>query len=626
MRDELLGYYERELSFLRQMGAEFAQKYPKIAGRLSLPLEPDKCEDPHVERMIEAFAFLSARVRLKVDDEFPEITESLLNVLYPHYLAPIPSMSIVQFSLDPGVGKLTTGYKIDQGATLYSKPIQGVPCRFRTCYPVVVWPIELVFASLESTGPADSKGKFSDAFIRIGLRCINDTRLSDLHLAEEDAVSTIDRLRFFISGEPQTVYPLYEILLNNVSRVELRPGKDKPKASRDRTASPLSMPAASLKAIGFESTDAMLPYMARSFPGYRLLAEYFSFPEKFLFFDLAGLDAAARAGFGEEFEIRIHVRNVIPPPGVIDQSTFQLGCAPIINLFTKGAEPLQLNQQQHEYRVIPDVHRQLATEVYSIDSVATANPNLQESRAFRPFYYYGHSSQDEPGDAFWYGTRRQSQRKDDPGTEVYLSLVDLGFNPRVPAVETLMVKTTCTNRDLPAKLPFGGMEGDFESDTAGPISRVRCLKKPTSALRPPLRRGAHWRLISHLSLNHLSIVSGGDNHDPEALREILMLYDFMDSAATRKQISGMTRIDTRVVVRQMGSRIGAGFVRGTETTLEFDENQYVGGGVFLFASVIERFLALYASMNSFSQLVAKIKQREGYLKRWSPRAGARILL
>ncbi|HEY6331912.1 MAG TPA: type VI secretion system baseplate subunit TssF [Blastocatellia bacterium] len=626
MRDELLGYYERELSFLRQMGAEFAQKYPKIAGRLSLPVEPDRCEDPHVERMIEAFAFLSARIRLKVDDEFPEITESLLNVLYPHYLAPIPSMSIVQFSLDAAVGKLTTGYRIDRGTVLYSKPVHGVPCRFRTGYATTLWPIEVVSASLQSSGPADSKGKCADAAIKIRLRCINDTRLSELHLTEEDGINTIDRLRFFISGEAQSVYPLYEILFNNATRVELRPGAEKKKNARERTPSPISLPASSLKPVGFEASDAMLPQMARSFPGYRLLAEYFAFPEKFLFVDVTGLDAAAREGFGEEFDILIHLRDVTPPPGEIDQNTFQLGCTPIINLFTKMAEPVQLTQQQHEYRVIPDVHRQMATEVYSIDSVATVDPSLQQSRSFKPFYYYGHSDQGEVGDAFWYGTRRESQKKDDPGSEVYLSLVDLKFNPHVPAVDTLIVRTTCTNRDLPAKLPFGGMEGDFESETAGPISRVRCLKKPTPSLRPPMRRGAHWRLISHLSLNHLSITSAGENGAPDPLREILLLYDFMDSAATRKQISGLIGIDSRVVVRQMGSRIGAGFVRGTETTLEFDGRQYVGSGVFLFASVIERFLALYASMNSFSQLVAKVKQREGYLKRWAPRAGARILL
>jgi type VI secretion system protein ImpG len=223
-------------------------------------------------------------------------------------------------------------------------------------------------------------------------------------------------------------------------------------------------------------------------------------------------------------------------------------------------------------------------------------------------------------------TRRQSQKPNDPGSEVYISLVDLKFNPFVPPVETLTLHATCTNRDLPSRLPFGGREGDFEVEGTAPLSNVQCLKKPTGTLRPPLRRGAHWRLISHLSLNPISIVSSDGEARPDAIREILLLYDFMDSSATRKQISGISDISSRRVVRQTGSRIGTGFVRGVETTVEFDEEQYVGSGLFLFASVLERFLGLYASVNSFNQLVARSRQREGEMKRWPPRAGEQILL
>ncbi len=619
MRDELLGYYERELAFLRQMGAEFAEKYPKVAGRLLL--EADKCEDPHVERMIEGFAFLAGRVRLKIDDEFPEVTESLLNVLYPHYLAPVPSMSIVQFALDPTQGKLTTGYKIDRESTLFSRPVQRVPCRFRTCYPVTLWPIEVVSSSLESLDPVDTRGKWAEAVIRISLRCVNETRLSELTVEDAEGKRLIDRLRFFISGEPQVAYPLYEMIFNNAARVEIKPIDGK----KARSMPPIVRPPDCVISVGFQADEGMLGYTARSFMGYRLMTEYFAFPEKFLFFDVTGLEAAARAGFGDQFEILIYLKNVEPPRGVVDKDTFRLGCAPIINLFKKTAEPIQLTQQQHEYHVIPDVHRQMATEVYSIDSVTTADPYLQLSREFQPFYSHSHTYGREEHGTFWYGARRPSQRKDDPGGEVYISLVDLSFNPHVPAADTITLHTTCTNRDLPARLPFGDREGDFEVEGVAALSSVRCLKKPTDTLRPALGRAAHWRLISHLSLNHLSIVDAPDSL-PNALREIMMLYDFMDSAATRKQIAGMNKISTRSAVRQVGARIGAGFVRGIETTIEFDEAEYVGSGVFLFSAVLERFLGLYASLNSFSQLVARSKQREGYLKRWPPRAGDQILL
>ncbi len=623
MRDELLGYYERELIFLRQLGAEFSEKYPKIAGRLLL--EPDKCEDPHVERMIEAFAFLAGRIHLKLDDELPEVTEAFLNVLYPHYLAPIPSMSIARFALDPEQGKLTTAYQVDKGTILYSRPIQGTPCKFRTAYPVTLWPIEVESAVFVSRDPVNSRGRWESAEIKIGLRCVNDTKLSQLKAGQDDKAPPIEQLRFYLSGEPQLVYPLYEAIFNNAVQVELRP-KISQRAGEKNSLSPIKLDASNLKAVGFEADEGLLGYTARSFLGYRLLTEYFAFPDKFLFFDVTGLEHAARAGFGEQFDIIIYLRDVPPPRAPVNAETFRLGCAPIVNLFSKIAEPIDLTQEQHEYRVLPDVHQQMVTEVYSIDSVMSVGPYIETARTFQPFYSFGHSNEREQASSFWYGTRQPSQRKGDPGTEVYLSLVDLGFNPRVPAVETITVHTTCTNRDLPSRLPFGSKEGDFEVENAGPLARVRCLRKPTDTFRPPLRRGAHWRLISHLSLNHLSLVGSYQNGEPEALREILMLYDFLDSAATRKQIHGIERVRSRKVVRQTGSRIGTGFVRGIETTIEFDEEQYVGGGVFLFASVLEWFLGLYTSLNSFNQLVATTKQREGELKRWMPRAGDQILV
>lgn len=626
MRDELLGYYERELIYLRQMGAEFARKYPKIASRLLL--EEDKCEDPHVERMIEAFSFLAGRVHLKIDDEFPEITESFINVLYPHYLAPVPSMTVVQFADDADKGNLTTGYAVDRNTNLFSRPIQGTPCRFRTCYPTTLWPIRVESAALESPDPLDTRGRWAEATVRISLECVNDTALSTLRIGGSE--KPLESLRFYLNGEPQLTYPLYELILNHTTHVELLPQPTKKKKTRllkRVPAQPVVLPASSIKPVGFEADEGMLPYTARSFMGYRLLTEYFAFPQKFLFFDVTGLDRAAHAGFGDRFDIVIHLKDVAPPRGKVEAINFQLGCTPAVNLFQEMAEPIQLTMKQHEYHIIPDVRRQMEMEVYAIDEVMSTDPQAQQVRYFQPFYSFRHAYNREEDRTFWYATRRQSERAEDPGTEVYLSLVDLGFNPHVPATEILNVRVTCTNRDLPAKLPFGGREGDLDVEGAAPISRVRCLTKPTQTLRSSLRRGTQWRLISHLSLNHLSLV--GDERDggaPDALQEILSLYDLQDSSATRKQIQGINRVTSRRVIRQTGSRIGSGFVRGIETTIEFDEEQYVGSGLFLFASVLERFLGLYVSINSFDQLVAKTKQREGIMKQWPPRSGEQILL
>ncbi|MCI0623865.1 MAG: type VI secretion system baseplate subunit TssF [Acidobacteria bacterium] len=622
MRDDLLAYFERELTFLRQQGAEFAGKYPKVASRLLL--EPDKCEDPHVERMIEAFAFLAGRLHLKIDDEFPQITEAFFNVLYPHYLAPIPSMSIVQFLLDREQAQLTSGYAIERGSLLYSRPVHGTPCRFRTCYPVTLWPLEIVSAALESPDRMLGRTTRTESMLRLSLRCLNDVLLGDLKKGLDEKSGRIDCLRFYLNGEWQLTYPLYEMILNQAIRVELR--STPARRPGLRASGPIVLPPSCLRPVGFELDEGLLPYTARSFPGYRLLTEYFAFPDKFLFFEVTHLEEAARAGFGEEWELVIYLREGAQPRSSIDASAFQLGCTPIVNLFHKVAEPIQLTHQQNEYQVVPDVHRQMATEIYSVDSVASTHPSLQETRQYQPFYSFRHAYASDRERIFWYANRRPSQRKDDPGTEVYISLVDLGFDPQLPPVETLTVHTTCTNRDLPGKLPFGGREGDFEIEGGQGLSKVRCLRKPTNTLRPPLRRGAHWRLMSHLSLNHLSIVEGELSGSPEALQEILMLYDFMDSAATRKQIHGVRRLSSRRTVRQLGSLTGISLVRGVETTMEFDEEQYVGNGVFLFASVLERFLGLYASVNSFSQLVARTQQREGVLKQWPARAGVQIVL
>jgi len=602
MADELLTYYERELSFLRQLGAEYAAKYPKIAGRLLL--EGDKCEDPHVERLIEAFAFLAARVHHKIDDELPEITEALLNVVYPHYLNPVPSSAIVQLVLDPEQGKLTTGHRIERGAMLYSQPVDGHACRFQTCYPVTLWPIEVVTAQVDTTAHLGLTAQGA-AVIRLELRCLGGTAFPTLQL---------DDIRFYLHGESRLAYALYELLLNNVREVRVRP------AGSSSGRGTVVLPPECLRPVGFNAEEGLLPYSHRSFLGYRLLQEYFALPEKFLFIDLTGL-GSARQALKDRMEVLIVLDRTPRFEQPMSADTFRLGCTPIVNLFEQLAEPIRLSQTQTEYRVVPDVRRQLVTEVYSVDTVTSTNPATQETAQFEPFYSIRHTAGRRDGRAYWYTTRRPSHRKLDTGTEVFLTLVDLDFKPTLPAADTLSVRATCTNRDLPAKLPFGGERSDFALEGAAPLARIRCLTKPRETLRAPLRSAAQWRLISHLSLNYLSITD-----TVHALQEILRLYDFSDSLVVQQQIAGITDLQSRRIVARPASMPWNGFCRGIEVTLEFDEERYVGSGLFLFASVLERFLGLYASLNSFVQTIATTKQRGEPLHRWPPRAGSQILL
>lgn len=629
MRDELLGYYERELIFLRRMGADFARKYPKVAARLLL--DEEKIEDPHVERMIEAFAFLSGRVSLKLDDELPEITESFLNILYPHYLAPIPSMAISQFIYGSPKDKLTSVQNIERGAKLYSRPVDGSPCNFQTSYDLQLVPIEILSAALESAAPPNAQGRLKDSRIRISMRGYGDAMLSEMKNGQTG--EPLNFLRFYLNGDPQLVFPLYELIFNHASAVEIQP-EETPIGNKTlmtmsnfqlKLPDPIILPTDAIRQVGFGEDEGMLPYSKRSFSGYRLLTEYFTFPYKFLFFDIFGLDQAAQKKFGSHFDIVIHLKDITPPRAPVTTDTFLLGCSPIINLFSQTTDPIYLSQQKYEYQVYPDVHRQSATEIYSIDEVFTTDPRTNTVREFSSFYSTKHAYGEQQDKVFWYANRRASQRPNDEGTEMFMTLVDMNFNPRVPPEEVITVKSTCTNRDLPARLPFGRKEGDFEVEGTALISRIRCLTKPTETIRPPQRRAMQWRLISHLNLNYLSLIENQDGV-PEALQEILQLYNFNDSAVIQKQILGITAIESRKVVRQIGNRIGAGFVRGLEITLEFDEEQFVGSGLFVFASVLERFFGVYTSLNSFSQLVIKTKQREDLVKRWSPRTGEQLLL
>jgi type VI secretion system protein ImpG len=272
--------------------------------------------------------------------------------------------------------------------------------------------------------------------------------------------------------------------------------------------------------------------------------------------------------------------------------------------------------------VIPDVRRQPYLETFSIDDVVGTSPKSQHAIPFEPLFSYHHTNTLEKGKAFWYGSRRASNKPDDRGTEIDLTLVDLAGNPAFPDVDTLTVRLTCTNRDLPSRVPFGNDEGDFELEGATAISRIVALRKPTPTLRPPVRRDAFWPMISQLSLNYLSLVEDGKN----ALQEILRIYNFTGSVDSERQIEGISRLESRRHFARVLSENGISLVRGTKVEIEFDEDQFVGGGAFLFAAIVERFLGHYVSMNSFSQLVARTLQRKEVMREWPPRSGEKILL
>jgi type VI secretion system protein ImpG len=618
MSDTLYRYYEQELHDFRQQSEEFARRYPAAAGRLQL--EPGRSVDPHVERMIEAFAFLAGRIHKRLDDDFPEVTDALLSVLYPHYLAPIPSMSIVQMEADPA-NVQPTGVEITRHTRLHSQPVGDVACRFRTCYGVTLWPVNVAqAASLTPPFPEGVRAPGeAAAAIRLRIQCHGDIRFSQLSL---------DTLRFYLCADQQLGGKLYELLFNHVMAVEFRP------ADAEGSAEPLLLePSQCLHQVGFGHDEGLLPYTNQSFPGYRLLSEVFSFPEKFMFFDLSGWKRVAAGDFHKAVDVVMYLDRA--PAGLeheIDASLFRLGCTPVVNLFEHTAEPVTVSHRRPRYRVSPDYRRQNAYEVYSIDRVFTADS--QSPREYKPFYDFRHDSawsRREDSQAYWLATRKASSRPDDNGTDVDLQVVDLNLDPHTQGEETLVVKCTCTNRDLPVQLQHAGEHLRFELESAAPLKSVKCMRSPTTPLRPPLRRHAQWRLVSHMALNHLSISDPVESK--ETLKEMLRLYDFSSpdsaqqlGAVNTQLIEGVNQVTSRRVSGRVGGTLDGGVCRGVEVTVDFDEEKYLGLGAFLFASVLERFFGLYASVNSFTQMVATTGDGENLIRRCAPRAGEMTLL
>ncbi len=616
-RDELLVYYERELRFIRRMASSFAEKYPEVASRLLL--EPTKCEDPHVERLIEAFAMLTARVHQRLDDDFSEVTDSLMGMVYPHYLCPIPSMTIVQFEVDPEQAAIPGGFKIAARSLLHSAPAAGgIRCSFRTAYDLSLFPVQV--KEVEVVGTTALRGapipEEARAALRIRIGSQGGLALNDLEL---------DSLQFFLDATSGDIHALYELFLREPLGMLIRePGRARQDATTGRFVD-----ASHIRPVGFDEDQGLLAYPPESFLGYRLLQEYFCFPEKFLFVELAGLLQSTRSANEKELELLILLPQTPGQIGVrVEPSNLKLGCTPAVNLFKRTTDPIRLSHNTYEYKVEPDARALEAYEVHSIIDVSSVTPGTGKTVNYQPFYSTRHSTGSETQGAYWRATRRSSMRKGDSGSDVFISLVDPNFDPMNAQVDVLHVEALCTNRGLPARLPFGSSQGDFRLEGRPGIKRITAIRKPTESLPAPSNGATRWRLISHLSLNYLSVLDAGHDGNSEAesralvaLRELLHLYDFADSPVTRQRIAGLVGLRSRRVVRRVGRGVSGGFARGLEAELEFDPSQYTGSGVYLFASVLERFLGLYTSVNSFTQTVAKVRHHPGVLKKWAPRAG-----
>lgn len=608
MADELLLQYEKELAFINQSAGEFARKHPAAASRLQL--SSDAVDDPLVGKLLSGFAYLNARVQQKLNDDFPELTDAILDTVYPHYLRPFPSACILQFEPQ---AQLDENIRIKRGLALESDSFQGQTCQFQTTADIDLIPALVDNASLMprpfiAPGSNDIAG--AGGVLKISLSTLSE-KISFSELE-------IDRLRFFLRGLPQHVNPLYDMLFTKCLRLVLAKNETDPK--------PVFLPASVLKPVGFSEEEALIPYPDSAFEGYRLLTEYFCFPEKFLFIDIEGIQEYL-TDYQSELNIYLYLsESDTELENQINATMFSLGCTPAINLFKQTADPIPLNHTEYNYRVVPDARRADGLEVYSIDKVTATNSSGQ-SVNYKPFYGLNHADS-ESQIAYWFSRRVpvvEGEHLNEPASEVDLSLVNLNFSPFSIADHTLEIRTTCSNRNLPKRLPTGGGQPLMQViEDSLPTERISCLVTPTAAIRPPQREAGYWRLISHLNLNYLSLSDGQGSTN--ALKEILRLYDFRNSSSTRKIIESIVRLKTNSMTAPIQVDGMVSMCRGTAVHIEFDKLMLNGVSVILLASILEHFLGLYCSINSFTRLKASFTGHDKEFKRWPPRAGEKTLL
>jgi type VI secretion system protein ImpG len=612
MSDELYPYFESELTFIRRLAQEFADAHPQAAARLKL--EQTRSVDPHVERLIEAFALLAGRVRKKLDDEFPELTDAVLAAVYPHALAPVPSFATVQFEVQPSHAK-PQGVTVPAGSPMHSARVGEQYCRYRTCYPVTVWPVTVAEAVLHPppfSGLKPPPG--TAAALRLRLRATAEPPLSAL---------AFDSLRVHLVGDTAVTGRLYDLLFRHAVEVAF--------VNPDRPTAVATFPAAEvIKPVGFERDDGLIPYPPNVFPGYRLLTEYFSYPAKFLYADIGRwADVRARLNPAGQVDVVIFLDRADDRlERRVEPGVFRLGCTPLVNLFPVDCEPIHLTHTRTEYKVTPVLGQDLGHEVFQMEAVTALGPR-GATREYQPFYQHRHG---DPADttAYWYASRRPAFAADDRGTDLYLHLVDSSFRPSQATDEAVVVRALCTNRDLPTKLPRVADQVKIETGFAGSGLVVRCVRNPTGSLRPASPKGRYWHLISHLNLNHLSLTADGGL---DALQGLLRLYDLTDpnadpraAALARESIEGLVGVSHRRAVAWLGGDEAGGVVRGIELEVVLDEEKYAAASGLLFAAVLERFFALAVSVNSFSRLAVRYRQRDGLYTRWPPRAGDKPLL
>ncbi|MGK5008755.1 type VI secretion system baseplate subunit TssF [Janthinobacterium sp. MDB2-8] len=596
--EQLLPYYERELGLFRQYTHEFSSRYPKAAGRLLIAGET--CEDPHVERLIQSVALLTARVAKRLDDAYPQFTHSLLDTLYPHYLRPFPACSIVRIAAAeaPGGGQLAQLAHVARGTVLRSQPVQGVACKFTSAYDVTLAPLaisRLHFSPIIDAPPGLRLPAGASALLSIQFTSSSD----QYHLDQTGFAS----LRLFADGEPSVRAALLDALFLRGAGAYVALDEHSPWLAVDGT---LLTPA------GYAQDDALIPISARSHPALRLLTEYFAFPEKFHFIDIAwSLLAALLPQQCSQFTLHLPLKSMRSDShearllSGVSPDNLLLGCTPVVNLFAKSGVPIRLTHTEPDYALLADATHAFAYDIHSIDSVTLVRKDEAGERlsTFLPLYASLQGTQAEQGQ-YWLARRDEAVAAISPGHEMRLSLIDPQFSPGSAACATVSTQLRCSNRDLPTQLHYGLPGGDLLAEDVPDGIPARFLRKPTPSMRFPA--DTHWRLIAHLSLNYASLTQAGLGE----FQKMLSLYDLPRSPTTQRLIQGIVTLEHGSTRAWMPTVPFPTLMPGIAIRLGIDEQAFVGSSIYIFAQVLQRYFALNSQLNCFSQLTL-LSQRSG---------------
>ncbi|PVZ67688.1 type VI secretion system baseplate subunit TssF [Pelagibaculum spongiae] len=628
MDPRFLTYYNRELQHIRAAAEEFSREHPKVASRLGI--ESFECADPYVERLLEGFSFVAARIQLKLENQFDNFILHLLEMVYPHYLCQIPAIGIVEINPNLSESSLSEGYLVKKGAVLKSTLAKGqqTPCQFTSTQDVTLWPLQINEATYLSSAAQAGFALPTIPGLRAGLRI-------NFSVTNSNPVSQIslDQLVLHLRGSDQQGALIYEQVISNCIGIAVKP----PSQSKAAAEKPFYriIDKKEIRPIGFDKEQSLLPYTDHSFDGYRVISEFFHFPQKFQFVEISGLKEALVDCELNEFElVFLFDRAEHRLENSVNSSNVSLHCTPVINLFEKRCDRISIDKKSNEFHVLPDRTRPMDLEVFQILEVMGYGADKDPDFEFRPFYSYS----DQNKNKSYYTMQRKprafssKQKKKGPrssylGTEVFISLIDSERAISSGDLKQIGIKSLCTNRDLPLMISTGRGATDLNLVGGAPVSSVRFLSGPTKPRASSVvsKRESAWKLISHLSLNYLSLVDNDRHQGAAALREMLSLYCDPNDQTARKMIDGIKSVSAEGVTRRLPFSGPVTFGRGLRVDLHCEEYAFEGTGLFLFGAAMNNFLQKYVSLNSFVELKLHSSER-GEIHKWPVKAGKRDLL